>query len=58
MTPSQQIDEDRARTLVVFAGKLMAEVLGHFPWEFERMIENVSAFEREIGIPESKIARR
>jgi AbiV family abortive infection protein len=58
VTPSQQIDEDRARTLVVFAGELMAEVLGHFPWEFERMIENVSAFEREIGIPESKIARR
>jgi AbiV family abortive infection protein len=58
VTPSQQIDEDRARTLVVFAGELMAEVLGHFPWEFERMIENVIAFEREIGIPERKIARR
>lgn len=58
VTPSQQISEDRARTLVVFAGELMAEVLGHFPWEFERMIENVIAFEREIGLPEKKISRR
>jgi AbiV family abortive infection protein len=58
VTPSQQIDEDRARTLVVFAGELMAEVLGRFPWEFERMLENVIAFEREIGFPEKKIAPR
>jgi AbiV family abortive infection protein len=58
VTPSQQIDEDRARTLVVFAGELMAEVLGHFPWEFERMLENVIAFGREIGFPVRKIGRR
>jgi len=57
VTPRQQISEERARTLVVLAGELMAEVLGHFPWEFERMIENVIAFEREIGMPEEKIAR-
>jgi hypothetical protein len=35
----------------------MAEVLGYFPWEFERMFENVIAFERAIGMPEKKIAR-
>jgi hypothetical protein len=39
------------------AGELMAEVLGYFPWEFERMFENVIAFERAIGMPEKKIAR-
>lgn len=58
VVPSQLISKDRAKTLVVLAGELMAEVLGHFPWEFERMIEAVIAFEREIGMPEEKILRK
>lgn len=36
----------------------MAEVLGHFPWEFERMMENVVAYERRLGLLENKIERR
>jgi AbiV family abortive infection protein len=56
--PSEAIDAERSRVLTVLAGELMAEVLGHFPWEFERMIENVIAFERSIGMPEKKIGRR
>ena len=32
--------------------------LVHFPWEFERMIENVIAFERGIGMGEEKIGYR
>jgi AbiV family abortive infection protein len=56
--PSAVIDAERARVLTVLAGELMAEVLGHFPWEFERMLENVIAFERAIGMPEKKIDRR
>lgn len=58
VTPSEVIDAECARVLTVLAGELMAEVLGHFPWEFERMIENVIAFERGIGMPEKKIDRR
>jgi AbiV family abortive infection protein len=57
MTPAERIDEIRARDLTVLAGEVMAEVLGHFPWEFERMMEQVIAFERLIGVPEIKIAR-
>jgi hypothetical protein len=58
LTPADQISEQRARTLVIFAGELMAEVLGHFPWEFERMLDAVMTFEEEIGIPPKKVARR
>ncbi len=58
LTPADQISEQRARTLVIFAGELMAEVLGHFPWEFERMLDLVMTFEEEIGIPPKKVARR
>ncbi len=58
VVPSQLISKDRAKVLVVLAGELMAEVLGHFPWEFERMIENVISFEREIGMSEKKILRQ
>lgn len=58
VTPSEVIDAERARVLTVLAGELMAEVLGHFPWEFERMLDNVIAFERAIGLPETKIGRR
>jgi AbiV family abortive infection protein len=56
--PGERIDADRARVLTVLAGEVMAEVLGYFPWEFERMLDNVTAFERQIGIPEKKIVRR
>lgn len=57
VAPEELISAERAQTLVVLAGELMAEVLGHFPWEFERMLDNVIAFEREIGLPEKKITR-
>lgn len=57
VTPGERISAERARTLVVLCGELMVEVLGHFTWEFERMLENVIAFEREIGLPEHKIVR-
>ncbi|MGO8711342.1 MAG: hypothetical protein ACLQUZ_04640 [Rhizomicrobium sp.] len=57
-TPGERIDAERARVLTVLAGELMAEVLGYFPWEFERMLDNVIAFERVIGMPEAKIGRR
>jgi AbiV family abortive infection protein len=55
--PSEAIDAERSRVLTVLAGELMAEVLGHFPWEFDRMLNNVVAFERSIGVPEKKIGR-
>lgn len=58
VTPSQVIDAEHARVFTVLAGELMAEVLGYFPWEFERMLDNVIAFERAIGMPEKKISRR
>ena len=58
VTPSERIDAERARVLTVLAGELMAEVLGHFPWEFDRMLDNVIAFERTIGMPEKNIDRR
>jgi hypothetical protein len=56
--PSEAIDLDCSRVLTVLAGELIAEVLGHFPWEFERMLGNVIAFERSIGMTEKKIGRR
>ena len=57
VTPRERIGPDQANLLTVFAGEVMAEVLGHFPWEFERMLDNVIAFERSIGMPEKKIER-
>jgi AbiV family abortive infection protein len=58
VTPSDVIDAERARVFTVLAGELMAEVLGYFPWEFERMLDSVIAFERATGMPEAKISRR
>ena len=58
VTPRERIGPDRARDLTVFTGEVMAEVLGHFPWDFERMLDSVIAFERSIGLPEKKIERR
>jgi AbiV family abortive infection protein len=58
VTPGEVVDSARAKVFVVLAGELMAEVLGYFPWEFERMLDNVIAFERVIGMSEAKICRR
>lgn len=58
VTPSDVIGVERARVLTVLAGEIMMEVLGHFPWEFERMRNDVVAFERAIGMPETKISPR
>ena len=58
VTPRERIGPHRARLLTVFAGEVMAEVLGHFPWDFERMLESVIAFERSIGMPEKNFERR
>ncbi len=55
VTPGESIDTERATVPTVLAGELMAEVLGHFPWEFERMPGAVIAFERATGMPEKNI---
>ena len=56
MTPNEIVDSEEARTLTVLAGELIAEVLGYFPWEFERMLERAITFERTLGMPEAIIA--
>jgi AbiV family abortive infection protein len=48
--PEDVVDISTASFFVVLAGELWAETLGHFPWEFQRMIEKVTAFEIELGI--------
>ncbi len=55
--PSAPISQERARDLTILPGELMPEILGHFPSEFERMMESVVEFERAIGLSEEKIAR-
>ena len=43
------ISKDEANRLCVLSGEIMADVLGNFPWEFERMMSEVSDFEKLIG---------
>lgn len=49
--PSEKLSRDNAFSLAVISGEVMADVLGNFPWEWERMIESVKKFERELGLP-------
>ncbi|MCC7427533.1 MAG: AbiV family abortive infection protein [Alphaproteobacteria bacterium] len=58
VTPRDLVVPEDARVLVVLAGELMADSLGHFPWEYTRMLDAVIAFERAIGMPDRKIAQR
>ena len=58
LLPTEAISAVRARELTVLAGELMAEVLGHFPWEFDRMLDNVVRFEIDLGMPEARVSRR
>jgi hypothetical protein len=53
--PSDRVSMDDARFYVVLAGELWAEVLGHFPWDFEAMQAKVISFERSVGFDEDII---
>ncbi len=55
--PDDVITQDTAKFFAVLAGELWAEIIGHFPWEFEAMLEKVIAFELEIGFPEDQVRR-
>lgn len=48
--PSTSITKEDAQQLCVLSGEVMADVLGNFPWEWERMIAQVKEFEREAGL--------
>ena len=47
--PSARFGKTEAEMYCVLAGELMAEVLGFEPAEWNRLIETVQQFEREIG---------
>jgi AbiV family abortive infection protein len=57
VTPDDVIAPETAKFFAVLAGELWVEILGHFPWEFEAMLDKVIAFELEIGFP-AEIVRR
>lgn len=54
-TPAERVDRPTAEFLVVLAGELWAEVLGHFPWKYYEMIERVAEFELAIGLPQERV---
>jgi AbiV family abortive infection protein len=48
--PLERVSRDDACLLAVISGEIMADVLGNFPWEWERMIKAVKKFEFENGL--------
>ncbi len=48
--PEDRVSEADAKFYTIVAGELWADVLGHFPWDFERMLDKVIAFENSIGV--------
>lgn len=56
--PSLEVTREDARNLCVFSGEVMADVLGGFPWEWERMSSDVTEFERSVGLPDAVAARQ
>ncbi len=53
--PSSQIYQNTARLFVTLSGELWIEILGHFPWDFDRMLEKVKKVELAIGLPEELV---
>lgn len=53
--PNEQIGQDTAQLFVTLSGELWMEILGHFPWEFNRMLEKVQGVELAIGLPEELV---
>ena len=54
-TPRERIGQEQAKLFVLLGGEIWAETYGHFPFEFERMIALVSAFETELGYTHEQI---
>jgi AbiV family abortive infection protein len=55
--PEDQISEGTARFFTVLSGELWAEILGHFPWDFKRMITRVIEYELELGFRKEDVER-
>jgi AbiV family abortive infection protein len=55
VTPEEVIDSETARFFAILAGELWAETLGRFPWDFQKMIDKVTAFEIAVGIKKSDV---
>ncbi|MBR0787383.1 AbiV family abortive infection protein [Bradyrhizobium iriomotense] len=55
--PGDVVNVATARFFAILSGELWAETLGHFPWEFQRMIGKVTAFEIEIGVDPAIVER-
>lgn len=53
--PNEQVDEDTARLFVTLSGELWMEILGHFPWDFHRMLKKVQEAELAMGLPEELV---
>jgi AbiV family abortive infection protein len=53
--PGEQVSQDTARLFVTLAGELWMEILGHFPWDFHRMLEKVKEAELAVGLPEELV---
>lgn len=53
--PNEQVDQDTARLFVTLSGELWMEILGHFPWDFDRMFKKVQEVELAIGLPEEHV---
>ena len=53
--PVEQVDRDTATVFVTLSGELWMEILGHFPWDFHRMLEKVKKAELTIGLPEELV---
>ncbi|WP_201404222.1 AbiV family abortive infection protein [Kaistia sp. 32K] len=53
--PTEAVGKTEARLYSVLAGELIAEVLGHFPWEFRRLVAAAASYEISIGYPEPQV---
>ncbi len=48
--PNQVIDKELSEKLCVLSGEIMAEVVGFFPWDWDDLLNEVKAFENQIGL--------
>lgn len=55
--PNEQVDQNTARLFVTLSGELWMEILGHFPWDFNRSLNKVQEVELAIGLPEELVKR-
>lgn len=53
--PSDHVEEEKSRTMLVLSGEVCLQILGFFPWDYDRMLKKVEEAEISVGLSKQSV---